>query len=176
MSHATRTLFAALTVALLIAPASFAATSVTVSGSHLCCGNCYKAAEAAVKSVKGASIKFDKTAKTMTVAAANDATAQKALDALAQAGFCGKTGDSKVTFKAAEVPAGKIKAATVSNVHNCCGKCGKAITEALEKVDGLDKTKVEGKATTFKVTGNFEAKELAKALADAGYSATIKAE
>ena len=178
MTHVHRSLFAALAVALLVAPAALAEeTSVTITDSHLCCGNCYKAAEKAVKSVAGASIEFNKGAKTMTVTAADVPTAQKALAALAEAGFYGKTGDSKVAFKdEAKLPAGKIKAATVTDVHNCCGKCGKAITEALGKVDGLDKNTVAGKATTFKVTGNFDAKALLAALRDAGYNATIKAE
>jgi periplasmic mercuric ion binding protein len=62
--------------------------SLTVSGTHLCCGKCVKAVDAAVKSVPGVkSVDAAKGAKSFDVK--GDFNAKAVMEALAKAGFAG---------------------------------------------------------------------------------------
>src|SRR5207237_4836671 len=76
-----------------------AETKVTVSDTHLCCGQCLKAVDGVLKGVAGVTYKADQGAKTIEVVADNDAAAQKAIDTLADAGFYGKLDNQAIKFK-----------------------------------------------------------------------------
>src|SRR5258708_30761663 len=126
------------TVLLLTSAAARAETTVELKGTHLCCGQCVKAVGDTLKGVEGVTGKCDAKAKTVTITAKDDATAQKAIDALAAAGFHGDTGSKTVTVKEdSGVKAGKVKSLTLTGIHNCCGQCNTAIKNALNKDDGL---------------------------------------
>jgi copper chaperone CopZ len=63
-------------------------SSLTVSGTHLCCGKCVKAVEAAVKSVPG--VKSDTATKGATsFQVEGDFNAKDVMEALAKVGFTG---------------------------------------------------------------------------------------
>ncbi len=64
-------------------------TSLTVSGTHMCCGACVNAARKAIKSVDG--VKSDTiTAHADTFKVEGDFNAKAVMDALSKAGFTGK--------------------------------------------------------------------------------------
>lgn len=171
----TRLLAAAGAVLLVTATAARADTTVELKNTHLCCGQCVKAANETLKGVDGVTGKVDAKAKTITITAKDDATAQKAIDALAAAGFHGETGNGKVTVKDdSGVKAGKVKTLTITGVHNCCGQCTKAIKAAVGKVDGVTGDTLKAKADTFEVTGDFNAEAVVKALNAAGFHAKVK--
>src|SRR3954471_6179929 len=107
-----------------------AETKVTMEKTHLCCNSCVKGAEKAVSSVAGAAIACDKDAGTITITAADAATAQKAVDALLAAGYAGKTTGAE-TKEDSGAPGGKVKSATVSGFHNCCRKCTTTLNDVL---------------------------------------------
>ena len=74
---------------LLIASGAVRAeTKVELKNVHLCCGQCIKIVGGILKK-EGVSGKCDQKGKTVTIAAADDAAAQKAVDALTAAGFHG---------------------------------------------------------------------------------------
>ena len=117
---------------------AYAETKVQVSNIHLCCRACGNAVTAAVEQVDGASVVVDQENGSVTLSAADDATAQKALDAIAAAGFHGKTDHNKLAFKDdSGAKSGKVKRAEFTGVHNCCGGCNRAIKEAIASVDGV---------------------------------------
>lgn len=65
------------------------ANSVSISGIHLCCGGCYKAAEGSLKGVAGVKeVKSDKATKTITLSG-EGIDINAALDALSAGGFHG---------------------------------------------------------------------------------------
>jgi periplasmic mercuric ion binding protein len=163
-------------IALLFASASARAeTKVELKGTHLCCGQCVKAVGDILKGVEGASGKCDQKNKTVTITAKDDATAQKALDALAAGGFHGETGNKKLAIKDdSGAKAGKVKTLTLTQVHNCCGQCNTAIKNALKTVDGVKADTAKPKAESFDVTGDFDAEAVIKALNKAGYHAVVK--
>ena len=167
--------FSSLGLVLVLAGAARAETKVELKGTHLCCGNCVKAVAAILKTVDGATGVSDPKEKTITITAKDDATAQKALDALAAGGFDGQTGNKTLAIKDDSGAAkGKVKTLTLTGVHNCCGMCNGAIKGAIKKVDGVTGDTVKPKADTFEVTGDFDAVELVKALQAAGYHAKVK--
>ena len=150
-----------------------AETTVTIEKTHLCCGSCVKGVAKAVGTVDGAKAKCDQKADTITITAADDATAQKAVDALVAAGYYGKaTGATMKDDSGA--PTGNVKSATVSGIHNCCKKCTTAINNLIKTVPGAT-CEVGLKEESFTVTGDFDAAKLVEAFNDAGFSVKVSA-
>ena len=96
----SRLLAASCAALLFLSAAARAETTVELKGTHLCCGACVKAVNDTLKGVDGVTGKCDAKAKTVTITAKDDATAQKAVDALAAAGFHGTTNSETVKVKA----------------------------------------------------------------------------
>jgi mercuric ion binding protein len=172
--HLSRFVMVASVVGLLSAGAARAETKVELKNVHLCCGQCVKIVGAVLKKagVKGT---CDQEAKTVTITADDDKAAQKALDALAAAGFHGDTGNKDLAIKAdSGVSDGKVKSLTLTGIHNCCGQCCKGIKATVKKVEGVTGDTAKPKDKTFTVTGDFDAAALVKALNDAGFHVKVK--
>jgi copper chaperone CopZ len=150
-------------------------TKVELKGTHLCCPQCVRAVGDTLKKVEGVTGTCDQKAGTITITAKDAAAAQKALDALAAAGFHGTTDNADLKIKDDSGAAkGKVKSLTLEGVHNCCGACNKSIVAAVGKVTGVTGNTAKAKSNTFDVTGDFDAAELVKALNDAGYHVKVK--
>jgi copper chaperone CopZ len=159
---------------LLVGAASRAETKVELKNVHLCCGACVKAVGNVLKK-EGVQGKCDQKARTVTITAADDKAAQKAVDALAAAGFHGDTGSKSVAVKDdSGVKAGKVKSLTLTGIHNCCRLCCKTIKATVKKVEGVTEDDAEPKVNTFTVKGDFDAAALVKALNDAGFHVKVK--
>jgi mercuric ion binding protein len=153
---------------------ALAETTVEVTGVHLCCGGCVKGVTTALKDVEGVSAKCDRPAGKVTITAKDDAAAQKALDALAAAGYHGDTGNAALTIKeTSKVPAGNVKSLKITGLHNCCNSCNNAVKKAVKSVAGVSGDTAKAKTESFEVTGDFDAAALLKALNDAGFHARI---
>jgi copper chaperone CopZ len=135
---------------------------------------CYKAVDDTLKEVEGVKHETNKTDKTITITAADEKGAQTALDALAKAGFHGKTDVEGVTFKKVETPEGNVKRLEVSGIHNCCGQCTSAIKKLTSEVKGVTANTIKAKDASFVVEGDFSAAELVEALLNAGFHCTVK--
>jgi len=159
---------------LLIGRSAAAETKVTVSETHLCCGMCLKAVDATLKDMQGVKFKSDQGTKTIEIVAENDAAAQKAIDALADAGFYGKLDNDKLKFKPVAADDAAVEKLEVSGVHNCCGQCTNTIKKAVTSVSGVSGTNVKAKETAFAVEGKFKPGEVVKALLDAGFYVQVK--
>src|SRR5262249_42661522 len=147
-----------------------AESKVELKGVHLCCGQCVKTVGSILNGVDAVKGTCDPKAKTVTITAPDDKTAQKALDALAAGGFHGNSRKNNVAMKEdSGVTKGKVKSLSVSGVHNCCGQCCKAIKATVKTVDGVTGDTATPKVDSFEVTGNFDAADLIKALNDAGF-------
>jgi copper chaperone CopZ len=159
---------------LLFARSTLAETKVTVSDTHLCCGQCLKAVDATLKDMQGVTFKSDQGAKTIEIVAENDAAAQKAIDALATAGFYGKLDNDKLKFKPVAAEGASVEKLEVSGVHNCCGQCTNTIKKAVTSVSGVNSTNVKAKDTAFAIEGKFKPGDVIKALLDAGFYVQVK--
>jgi copper chaperone CopZ len=146
-----------------------------MKGVHLCCAQCVRAVGDILTKVDGATGTCDQEAGTVTITAKDNATAQKALDAMAAGGFHGTTNNKDLTIKDdSGVTKGKVKSLTLVGVHNCCGACTRAINTTVGKVAGVTGNTARARSDTFDVTGEFDADELVKALIAAGYHVKVK--
>jgi copper chaperone CopZ len=166
-------LSAALALAILW-QASAQALTVTVSEMHLCCPGCTRAVEKAVAEMEGVKCITSQDEGTTVIECADAKAAQKALDAIAAAGFCGKLDNEELKFAEVKAPEGKVKRLEVYEVHNCCGACTKAIKAALAKVEGVTADTCKAKETAFVIEGDFSAKDAIAAMAKAGFYCSLE--
>jgi copper chaperone CopZ len=150
---------------------TFAVSKVTLSGVHICCSTCQETIQHAVLGVKGANVKVDQDAKTVAISAGDDTVVQEALDAVASAGFYGKSDNAKVGMKTAAVD-GKLSSAEFVGFHNCCGGCSSSIENAVKSVIGVQAATVSNRSCLVK--GDFNVVSVLKAINDAGFSASVK--
>ena len=159
---------------LALTGAARAETKVELKGVHICCPACVKAVAATLKDIDGVKGACDQSAKTVTITAPDDTTAQKALDALAAKGFHGDTGSKDLAIKNdSGATAGKVQKVTVSGIHNCCGQCTKGIKATLKKVNGVSGDTAKAKLDSFEVTGDFDPVDLVKELNAAGFHCKV---
>ena len=142
------------------------AESITLTGIHNCCGSCEKGITKAVTSVDGATVAVTKTSATIT--AKSKADADNAVTALLAAGYYGEGAPAQTA------PDKKVKSATVSGTHLCCGKCVKGIDDAVKNVSGATGHTATKGAESFTVNGDFNLKDLLAALNKAGYNGKIE--
>jgi len=151
--------------------AQAADTSVKLSSVHLCCDSCVKGVDKALSNVTGAKAQCDKDSGTVAITAPDQATAQKAVDAIVAAGYFGTSSDPGIKVAAKSgAKKGKTQSLKVTGVHLCCNKCVKGVTEALSKVPGVKGNTAAKGAESFEVTGDFKAKPVFAALNKAGFS------
>jgi mercuric ion binding protein len=165
-----------LTIGILVLTSGVArAETKVVLKTHLCCGLCVDAVDAILKKVDGVTGECEQKAGKVTITAKDDATVQKALDALAAGGFYGTTDNKDLKIKDdSGVAKGKVKTLTIEGIHNCCNLCNKTIVATVGKVEGVTGNTAKAKSDTFDVTGEFEAEDLVKALNDAGFHVKVK--
>jgi copper chaperone CopZ len=161
------------TALMLLAAATFAGETITVTGAHNCCGSCKKGI---VKAIKSAGASGEVTKKEIKITATDAEQGAKALQALAKAGFHGET--DHATLKMPDdsgVPAGdeKVESLKLDVGHNCCKGCSKALIKATEAVDGIDSHDIEKKKTIITVKGNFVAHALIEAMKKVGYHVSV---
>jgi mercuric ion binding protein len=170
-----RTGLALLSVAGMLGAAALAETKIEIGNVHLCCPACVKGVGSALKGVEGVTGVCNQKAKTVTITAPDDATAQKGIDALAAAGYHGNLETKAVHFPHdSGATKGKVSSLTLTGIHNCCGACNRAIKTAVKKVPGVSADTAKPKSDTFEVTGDYEATELIHALQEAGFHAKVK--
>jgi len=164
-----------LSVATVLGAAALAETKVEVKGVHLCCNACVKGVAAAFKGFDGATAACDRPSRTVTITARDEATAQKALDVLTDAGYYGTIDSADLKAKpVSHLPSGKVKSLSLTNSHNCCKQCGNTIKKAVNGVSGVTGDTVKPNVADFEVSGDFDAAELVKALNTAGFQVRVK--
>jgi copper chaperone CopZ len=146
--------------------------SVTLSDVHVCCKGCVDDANDAVQP-SGATANIDRKKHEIKISAADQATAQKAVDALVSAGFYGKPSDSAIHLADTSAPSGEVHGLKVSGVHLCCKSCVKAVNGAVAKVSGVTGTTAQKDSDSFEIQGDFNAQDVIAALHAAGFSAKV---
>ena len=157
-------------LASLFASSAMAETKVTLSGMHLCCGGCVNGVKKAIKDMEGVAIEMDSKAGTGVLTAEDDATAQKALDAIATAGFHAETDSDTLVMKDdSGVKEGELTRLELTGVHNCCGACDRAIKKALADIAGIEGLVSKAKTDKIVVEGKFDGQAVVKALYKEGF-------
>jgi len=158
----------------LIAGSALAETKVTLTKTHLCCGQCVTAVEKVLEKAKVKGTVSQDEGK-VEFTAADEKAAQKVIDDLAAAGFHGVTNSQEIKVKDdSGVKDGKVKSLTLKGIHNCCGSCNAAIKKAVKTVAGVESEDAKAKSSTLTVKGDFDGAALVKALNDAGFHVTAE--
>ena len=149
------------------------AEEVKVKDMHLCCGACVKAVQKTLQGVEGISgVAVNKDAGSVTFQSRDQASAQKGVKALYDAGFYG---ESSVPGTEPKAPTEKKDQVSISHLHLCCGGCVKSAEAALKKVDGVTSVSAEQKQGKMTLSGNdISLAETLKALHQAGFHATVE--
>src|SRR5690242_10524562 len=115
---------------LAASPVQAADTIVQLKQVHLCCPGCTKGVNKAVSTVPGAAAKSDRDAATVTITGPDQATVQKAVDALVGAGYFGVSSDPAIkVINVCGVDPGKTRLLKIKSAHLCCAKCATAVNE-----------------------------------------------
>jgi len=155
----------------MLVPARAADVTTKLTDVHLCCLSCVNLAKKAVTdNAPGATATPDQASDTITLTGPDTATVQKAADALVKAGYFGKSSNPDIKISADTGAKGQqVQSLEVGNVHLCCAKCAKAVTDAVMAVPGVKATSGVAKdAKTFQVTGDFKDSDVFAALQKAG--------
>ena len=160
--------------AVSLTAAAQAASTVELTDVHICCKGCTVAIEKSLAKMENVKPSIDQENGTVVLTAEDDKALQKAVNAIAKAGFHGKIDEeSKVQFVEAKLPEGKVQRLEIAHIHNCCPACTKAIKAAVAEVEGVAGDSLKPKATKFVVEGDFEAKAVIDAIEAAGFHATL---
>ena len=155
--------------------ATAAEVKTTITGVHICCQSCVKGVAKAVADVPGLTAKADQDAETVTLIGPDTATVQKGADTLVAAGYFGKSSDAAIKLNAETGAKNQtVSSLKIEGVHLCCGKCVKAVGEALGTVPGVTGNTAAKGARTFEVTGSFNDKAVFDALQKAGLTGQEK--
>jgi len=158
----------------LTAAAPDTTATVTLSDVHLCCAKCVKGIGTAVAPVTGVTAVCDTTADTVVLTAADSATLQKGVDAIVAAGYFGKSSDPSIKVDATTgAPDGNVTTLQITGVHNCCNSCAADLNAVISKVPGITSDPLKANATTFTLTGNFNAKAFFDELQKAGFTGKV---
>jgi copper chaperone CopZ len=143
--------------------------TVKISKVHLCCDGCVNGVQKAIGAVPGVTASTDKNAGTVDLTGPDNLTVQKAADGLVAAGYFGKSSSPSVKINNTTGAKGqKVQLLGVKGVHLCCGKCVKAVDEALKSVSGVEKHTAARGVKSFEITGDFSDVEVFAALQKAG--------
>ena len=160
-------------VLVALASVALAEDKVTLTDVHNCCKSCTKGIQKAVATVPG--VKADVEKSTVVLTGGSNADLQKAVDAITAAGYTGASDKADVKVAAPTAPDEQVKSLTVSGTHLCCGKCVKAVDNALKSVPGVKSSNASKGAKSFDVKGDFNAKAVMDALAKAGFTGSASA-
>lgn len=160
----------ALLLSLTFASLVQAETTVTLEGVHNCCRSCANGITKAAAGIKDVEVTAE--GRTVTITSKSKTGAKKAVEAILEAGYYGKS--SEESF----VPGGKadktLKEATVTGAHLCCQKCVDAMSKAVKSVAGVQEAEIVSKQSTFTVKGEFSSQALLAAMNQAGFHGSIK--
>jgi copper chaperone CopZ len=168
-------ILASIILALTLSVSTQAAeSSVKLTDVHLCCQGCVKGVQKVVSKIDGVKATSDMEEKTISLTGPDNATLQKAVDSLTDAGYYGKSSEAAIKVNG-ETGAKdeKVKTLKVEGTHICCGSCVKAINRALGGVSGVTGNTATKGATSFEITGDFNEKEAFDALQKNGLTGHV---
>lgn len=151
-------------------------TQVNLSGVHLCCGGCSDALIQGATQVPGVSAETDESEGTAVITGPSPEALQQALEGIAANGLYGESDHPDLAIKFdSNLTQDRVQKATVSDIHNCCGPCYRAIRKAVHRTPGVVADTGEPGVTRFEVTGDFAPVDLLKSLHKYGFNARVTA-
>jgi periplasmic mercuric ion binding protein len=162
----------AISAALILLPRLALAGEVKVTGVHLCCKACVKAAEEALDVDGVTDFSVDRESRTIVIVTDD---AEAALAALTNAGFYGRIAGRPEPESPAIKDESAAKSFQLTRTHLCCGQCQKAIVAAIRSVPNVETVEIEDEVLT--VTANRDGVRPSKvldAIHKAGFHAQVE--
>ncbi len=158
----------------LVLSVQSADVTVKLSKVHLCCQGCVNGAKKAVADINHITCAADQKDSTVTLTGPDNATVQKAADALVKAGYFGVSSDAAIKLSDNSGAKGaKVQSMEISGVHLCCPKCVTAVDKAVKSVEGVKGHTADKNVKSFTVTGEFNDQDVLVALQKAGLAGKI---
>jgi periplasmic mercuric ion binding protein len=149
-------------------------TTVTLKEVHLCCEACVKGVEKSIKDIKGVTLRADEDSESVTLTSADKATLQKAVNAMAEGGYFGKSDNSEIKPMAKTGAKGeKVQSLAVEGVHLCCPGCVKVVDRAVKNTPGAIGHTAKKNVESFVVTGDFNDEKFFEELQKGGLSGKV---
>jgi len=148
--------------------------TVTLTGVHLCCSDCEKAAEGILGYKRvyidpETEIDVSRSKGTIELTAPGGEAMMKALEAVLGSGFYGESDHPVLKIPEPKKPGITTPIMTVRDMHLCCSGCVDALEEALATVEGYEEHTAEPGMPRFLVKGeNLDPYEVMMALRSKG--------
>jgi copper chaperone CopZ len=171
----TKFLIASLVAAIALGLSAQAADVTTkITDTHICCGSCVKAVAKVLATVPGATGSASEDDSSISITGPDNATVQKATDALVAAGFYGKSSNPDIKIVSdTGAKDEKVTSLKIESTHICCGKCVKSINDTVGAVPGVTGTDAAKGMTSFTVKGDFNEKAVVDALQKEGLTGKV---
>lgn len=149
--------------------------TVTLSGVHICCGDCVDAVMAVkedseAKVDPAVELSASRSDGTVTIKAPTGQAAQVAVRAISAAGFYGTSDHDAIKIPDLKESDFTTPTMVIRDVHLCCRGCVRDFEKAIESVDGVEEATVKAGSTRVTLKGeDFKTYDVMKALRDAGF-------
>lgn len=148
--------------------------AVPIERVHICCDDCVEGVRTAVTAAGATDLISDQDTSRLVIFAPDTAAAQKAVKAMVDAGYFGRSRNPAVPVTA-ETGAkdATVKNTEVEGVHLCCSSCVEQAKGALVAVPGVTSVAAATNGTTIQIKGEFNEKAALDALLDVGFSGKV---
>jgi periplasmic mercuric ion binding protein len=151
--------------------------AVPIERVHLCCDECVEGVRSAVTAAGATHMIADQDTSRLVLFAPDTTAAQKAVKAMVDAGYFGRSRNPAVPVTAdTGARDATVKNTEVEGVHLCCSSCVEQAKGALVAVPGVTSVAAATNGTTIQVKGEFNEKAALDALLDVGLSGKVSAE
>ena len=145
--------------------------AVPIERVHICCDECVEGVRNAVTAAGATDLLSDQDTSRLVLFAPDVATAKKAVKAMVDAGYFGRSRNPAVPITA-ETGAkdATVQSTEIEGVHLCCSSCVEQARGALGAVPGVTSVAASTHGTAIQVKGEFNEKAALDALLDVGFS------
>lgn len=145
--------------------------AIPIERVHICCDECVDGVRSAVTSAGATDLLADQDTSRLVVFVPDVATGQKAMKAMVDAGYFGRSRNPAVPITAQTgAKDTTVKSTEIEGVHLCCSSCVEQARGALVAVPGVKSVTASTHGSTIQVQGEFNEKAALDALLDVGFS------
>jgi copper chaperone CopZ len=145
--------------------------AIPIERVHICCDECVEGVRTAVTSAGATDLLSDQDTSRLVIFAPDTATGRKAVKAMVDAGYFGRSRNPEVPVTAdTGAKDAIVKSTAIEGVHLCCSSCVEQAKGALVAVPGVKSVEASTHQATIQVRGEFNEKAALDALLDVGFS------
>jgi copper chaperone CopZ len=145
--------------------------AIPIERVHICCDECVEGVRSAVTSAGATDLLSDQDTSRLVIFAPDTATAKRAVKAMVDAGYFGRSRNPEVPITAdTGAKDATVKSTEIEGVHLCCSSCVEQAKGALVAVPGVKSVEASTHQPTIQIKGEFNEKAALDALLDVGFA------